>query len=739
MDDNDRSHEDNIESVNGDSDGTDRAGTDGAGTDGDRTQAFPAGALDTDNDDSAEDLAASWRRIGAARGPRAPAEGVRIIGADEAASAIETGKASPRMPETALKFGDVPAAPAGPRPTIRFPGSDPATLTKPPVAEPPPPLRNLWDSPANQAPPSPPPSPPVGAGPAVGRSRVPRPIDSRPAESSSFATSTPEGEVMAARSARFEELVSRDRSGLAAKPPATNLSTDGPPAPPPVSRPPSWDLFEDPPLTGSPTYAGSSDRGGDDLFDSSPAGAGAFGSSDLDSDDFGRDPGSGDFESGDFGSGDFAGTDFAGSGGSDSDEASGAVVLPHWTEPPSGEVPRLLADSVFSEDPGADNTSAWSSLSTGPRWRDQPTDWDDSDFHEDFAEDGSARVGALRESPGIDDDQFDRASEPGARPASRAMAGGGSTRTRTRPAGTRDGGPPAGQSGQPASRMRAGGPGQGHEMNGGGPSSSGSDIGTRVVTGLVAGGVALACAAIGPKALVLLVAIVLVLAAAEFHQALRSGGHHPATLLGLAATAAIVGATYWRGGAAQPVILTLVLVFSLFWYLFGVIRARPTVNVAVTVMAFVYIGFLGSYASLILQYRHGVGLLLGAVIATVAHDVGSYFAGRMAGHTPLAPAISPNKTFEGLVGGTFATLVVCLIAVRAMDPPWNMGRAFALAVVVSVLSPLGDLCESLIKRDLGVKDMGKVLPGHGGILDRIDALLFVIPAAYYLAVVMKFG
>jgi phosphatidate cytidylyltransferase len=274
-------------------------------------------------------------------------------------------------------------------------------------------------------------------------------------------------------------------------------------------------------------------------------------------------------------------------------------------------------------------------------------------------------------------------------------------------------------------------------MNGAG--GKGPDLANRLVTGLVAGGVALACAAIGAKALVVLVIVALVVAGAEFYQALRSSGHHPATLLGLAAIAGVVGAAYWRGEVAQPLILVLVLLFSFLWYLLGVVKARPAMNVAVTVMAFVYIGFLGSYAALILRLPNGVGMLLGAVLATVAHDVGSYFAGRLGGRTPLAPAISPNKTFEGLMGGTFATLIVCLVVVRAMDPPWDLGRAFWLAVVVAVVSPLGDLCESLVKRDLGVKDMGRILPGHGGVLDRIDALLFVIPATYYLAVVLKFG
>ena len=90
------------------------------------------------------------------------------------------------------------------------------------------------------------------------------------------------------------------------------------------------------------------------------------------------------------------------------------------------------------------------------------------------------------------------------------------------------------------------------------------------------------------------------------------------------------------------------------------------------------------------------------------------------------------------MGGTFATLVVSVLLVSRIAP-WNAGRAFWLAVVVAVAAPLGDLCESMIKRDLGIKDMGKLLPGHGGVLDRIDALLFVIPATYYLVRLLEFA
>ena len=101
------------------------------------------------------------------------------------------------------------------------------------------------------------------------------------------------------------------------------------------------------------------------------------------------------------------------------------------------------------------------------------------------------------------------------------------------------------------------------------------------------------------------------------------------------------------------------------------------------------------------------------------------------GRHPLAPNISPNKTWEGLVGGAVFSILVSAVVVGDIHP-WTPANAALLGVVVAVVAPIGDLCESLLKRDLRLKDMGTLLPGHGGVLDRVDALLFVLPATYYL-------
>ncbi|MEJ5256328.1 MAG: phosphatidate cytidylyltransferase, partial [Acidimicrobiales bacterium] len=228
---------------------------------------------------------------------------------------------------------------------------------------------------------------------------------------------------------------------------------------------------------------------------------------------------------------------------------------------------------------------------------------------------------------------------------------------------------------------------------------------------------------------------VVVLAAVELFSALRRGGYRPATLLGLAACVALPLAVYWRGEPAVPLVIFLTLVFSILWFLLGVGgSARPVPNIGVTLLGVVYVGFLGSFAALILDVpAEGVSILLVAVVGAVLYDVGGFFIGRQYGRAPLT-AVSPNKTVEGLLGGLAACLLgVFITAVLFGAGPFSAGQALVFGLFVAAAAPIGDLAESLLKRDLGLKDMGALLPGHGGVLDRFDGLLFVLPAAYYAA------
>ena len=376
-------------------------------------------------------------------------------------------------------------------------------------------------------------------------------------------------------------------------------------------------------------------------------------------------------------------------------------ALPHWTEPPTGEVPRILpGDGGGEPAEGEEDLEAWSSFATsGPRWRDSAGDWAEPDYDAAaMSHDDSTRIGALddRDRPAPDDFFFDAPVDDQPPPVIRT----GGMRT-----------PPPAPTGPVAER----------------------DMTMAIGIGAGLAALFLLLLSVGSGPVMFLVTGVLVLAAAELFGALQRGGYQPATLLGLVAVGALSGAAYWKGETALPLVMGLAAMFSLLWFLVGVTRTAPTMNAAVTVFGVAYVGLLGSFAALILKLPNGTGILIGVVVAVVANDVGALVVGRQAGRAPLAPNISPNKTVEGTVGGALASIIASLIVLGVIGIyPWDTGSAIALGLVVAVMAPLGDLCESMMKRDLGLKDMGTVLPGHGGLLDRFDALLFCLPATYYL-------
>jgi phosphatidate cytidylyltransferase len=275
--------------------------------------------------------------------------------------------------------------------------------------------------------------------------------------------------------------------------------------------------------------------------------------------------------------------------------------------------------------------------------------------------------------------------------------------------------------------------------------AAGRDMQSAFITGLALLGIAIVALRLGPTVALALIVLVVALSAGEFFNALRVAGYQPATLLGMAASISLPIAVYFRGTQAVAMVLALSIVFGLLWYLVGVATEMPVMNVGVTLLGIVYVGVLGSFGAALLELGQrggvagdGTGLLLAAIIVTVGYDVGAFFAGRSFGRTPLA-SVSPNKTVEGLIGGAFASFLAAVVffGVLTLFEPFDTGGtvwdAVILGVIGAIVAPLGDLGESLMKRDLGIKDMGSVLPGHGGFLDRFDALLFVLPAVYFFA------
>lgn len=257
----------------------------------------------------------------------------------------------------------------------------------------------------------------------------------------------------------------------------------------------------------------------------------------------------------------------------------------------------------------------------------------------------------------------------------------------------------------------------------------------------------LICFKLGTVPTALLATVVVCLAGAEYYNAVREGGYNPASLLGLVAMAGFIIGPALFGLGAYPVLLGITVVSALIWYLLVAPGEGSVANLGITLLGVVWIGGLGSFAGLFLglgevvadrgglDTNPGIGVLLAAVIASVSYDVGGYFVGKQFGHTPLSAA-SPNKTQEGFGGGVLVSVVATTIAVSFISPIGDdtIFRTFVFALIVAISAPIGDLCESFVKRDLGVKDMGSVLPGHGGVLDRFDSLLFVLPVAYFVTI-----
>jgi len=421
----------------------------------------------------------------------------------------------------------------------------------------------------------------------------------------------------------------------------------------------------------------------------------------------------------------------------------GGTELPHWTDPPTGEVPRILADDVRDEQPGDDDLEAWNALgSRGMRWRDDGDDWDDVDELADLAGDVEP-VGALDQTRAEHSDlysfdeeferveaerigsgpvlaDFDEDYEPEPEPDRvRARSAPASSRNRrVRTGAHRSGGRPGGRGAPPGGRTD-------------------DDIGSRVAVGLGLVVVLIIAYIVGSAALVVYSAVVIVAAAAEAYGMLQRSGFRPATLLGLVATAGLVFGAYWKGVEALPLSVVLVFAGAMMWYLLRIVEARPLANVAVTSMTFVWVAVLGSFGSLMLRSPHGKGLYLGAVLVAVGADIGAFFVGRWIGSRPMAASISPSKTVEGFIGGLVAALIVGAVIGKELTPWGGMKHGLLLGLIVGLVAPAGDLFESMIKRDLGVKDSGSILPGHGGLLDRFDSLLLVLPAVYYLATYLQ--
>lgn len=236
---------------------------------------------------------------------------------------------------------------------------------------------------------------------------------------------------------------------------------------------------------------------------------------------------------------------------------------------------------------------------------------------------------------------------------------------------------------------------------------------------------------VGAEAFFGFVCVVVLLAQGEFYRAARGAGYNPAAALGLGAGAVLLIGVFVTGEEAAPVVLIAALAGSFMWFMVGDRQDGLVTNVGVTMLGLIYIPLLGVFVGLLASRPAGRLLTVTAIGAAALYDVAAYAGGSKLGRHKLAPSISPNKSWEGAAVATAATVGALALAGPALTA-LNITQAVMVGVAVSVAAPLGDLFESLIKRDLGLKDMGTILPGHGGALDRIDGMLFVVPTVYFL-------
>jgi phosphatidate cytidylyltransferase len=260
------------------------------------------------------------------------------------------------------------------------------------------------------------------------------------------------------------------------------------------------------------------------------------------------------------------------------------------------------------------------------------------------------------------------------------------------------------------------------------------DLRARVIVALPAAGIAVAMVVIGGLALAVPLGILGALALTELHR--MAGRPAPPWWLGHIAIAAlpIVALAGGREAVLGALAAGLPLAFA------GLaLRGRvdgALGSLAVTALALVWIGVAFAHGVLVRELPHGTWLLVDVMIGTFIGDTAAHLFGSAFGRHKLAPRISPAKTIEGLVAGVVVG-TAAVVGAAAIWQPWlDAGDALLLGVGITVAAPLGDLFESLLKRSAGVKDSGTLFGPHGGVLDRIDALLFAAPAAYYLSLVL---
>ncbi len=269
------------------------------------------------------------------------------------------------------------------------------------------------------------------------------------------------------------------------------------------------------------------------------------------------------------------------------------------------------------------------------------------------------------------------------------------------------------------------------------------DVPAAFMTGVVLAGLALGSLLIGTGAFAVLATAIVLVAQGELFGVMVKRRYQPATAIGLVSGVLMMAGAYYHGEPGLLAMFALGSIATFLWFMTvpPAHRSHLLQNISLTIFNMAWIPLLAGY--LVAMLRVGSGsqgktLVISVIALTFIYDTAAFLFGSIWGGTwverPLAPNTSPKKSWEGFVGALVVTLIVAMVIMPSLVKAFTDHKldAALLGIVVGLAATFGDLAESLVKRDVGIKDMGSVLPGHGGVLDRIDSLLFVAPAAFFV-------